>query len=88
MRTLLDRQQRQRAATAEQPSANGALGQAGADGPVCQGTVLSRTQYVVDIDEWGYQDARLEPRGRMTPDEAAHWTAAGLEQARAAQSAG
>jgi hypothetical protein len=58
------------------------------DGPVCLGTVLSRTQYTVDIDEWAYQDARLEPRGRMTPEEAAHWTAAGLEQARAAQSAG
>jgi hypothetical protein len=91
---LLDRQQQRLAASAgqpasvEEPATTGADDQADADGPVCQGTVLSRTQYVVDIDEWGYQDARLEPRGRMTPDEAAHWTAAGLEQSRAAQSAG
>jgi hypothetical protein len=25
---------------------------------------------------WGYQDARLEPRGCMTADEITHWTAA------------
>jgi hypothetical protein len=33
---------------------------------VCQGTLLSRAQYLVDIDEWGYEDARLAPRGRLT----------------------
>ena len=26
---------------------------------VCQGTLLSKTQYVIDIERWGYQDARL-----------------------------
>ena len=31
---------------------------------VCQGTLLSREQYLVDIALWGYEDARLEPRGR------------------------
>jgi hypothetical protein len=25
---------------------------------VCRGTLLSTTQYVVDIEEWGYGDAR------------------------------
>ena len=60
----------------------------GADGPVCNGTVLSRTQYVVDVEQWGYQDARVEPLGAMTADEAAHWTEAGLEQARAEHPAG
>ena len=70
------------------PSAAAEEAQGGADGPVCNGTVLSRTQYVVDVEEWGYQDARVEPLGAMSADEAAHWTEAGLEQARAAQGAG
>lgn len=42
----------------------------------CYGTLLSRAQYLVDIEQWGYQDARLVPRGAMTPDETAQWTAA------------
>ena len=33
------------------------------DSKVCQGTLLSRSQYLVDIDEWGYNDARAVPRG-------------------------
>ncbi len=33
---------------------------------VCQGTLLSRTQYLVDITHWGYSDGRLLPRGPMT----------------------
>jgi len=45
------------------------------DSKVCQGTLLSRAQYLVDIDEWGYEDARLAPRGAMTPEEIAEWTA-------------
>ena len=43
---------------------------------LCRGTILSRAQYLVDIDEWGYQDARVEPRGRMSEGEVDHWTAA------------
>ena len=46
---------------------------------LCRGTILSRAQYLVDIDEWGYRDARVEPLGRMTSDEVDHWTAA-IEQ--------
>jgi hypothetical protein len=42
---------------------------------VCQGTLLSRAQYLVDIDEWGYDDARAEPRGHMTEDQIQEWTA-------------
>lgn len=53
----------------------------GSDGPVCQGTVLSRTQYVVDVEQWGYQDGRVEPTGKLSPDDAAFWTAAGLAEA-------
>ncbi|MFP5368839.1 MAG: nucleotidyltransferase family protein [Actinomycetes bacterium] len=47
------------------------------DGPLCNGTVLSRTQYVVDIEQWGYQDGRVEPAGSMTAEDAAAWTDAG-----------
>jgi hypothetical protein len=46
------------------------------DSKVCQGTLLSRAQYLVDIDEWGYEDARQSPRGGMTPEQVAEWTAA------------
>ena len=43
---------------------------------LCNGTVLSRQQYLIDIDQWGYLDGRAEPRGNMSSDEIAHWTAA------------
>jgi hypothetical protein len=43
---------------------------------VCRGTLISRAQYLIDIEEWGYQDARSMPGGPMTPAEVAHWTAA------------
>ncbi len=43
---------------------------------VCQGTLLSRAQYLLDIQEWGYEDARLSPRGNMTQEEIAQWTEA------------
>ena len=45
------------------------LEQPSPDRRLCRGTILSRAQYLVDIDEWGYQDARVEPRGRMTEGE-------------------
>jgi hypothetical protein len=44
--------------------------------PVCQGTLLSREQYLTDISSWGYQDARLRPQGKMTAQAVASWTAA------------
>jgi hypothetical protein len=43
---------------------------------VCQGTLLSRSQYLIDIDEWHYRDARLPPLGNMSRRDIAHWTAA------------
>jgi hypothetical protein len=43
---------------------------------VCCGTLLSRAQYLVDVETWGYQDARLGPDGTMTANEVAEWTAA------------
>ena len=42
---------------------------------MCQGTLLSREQYLVDMRQWGYADARLRPRGSMTAANVAHWTA-------------
>jgi hypothetical protein len=42
---------------------------------VCRGTLLSRAQYLHDLDARGYEDARLAPRGNMTADDIALWTA-------------
>jgi hypothetical protein len=43
---------------------------------ICQGTLLSRAQYLVDIMQWGYADARLSPSGGLAKEEVDHWTAA------------
>ncbi len=43
---------------------------------VCQGTLLSREQYLVDICQWGYEDARLQPRGPMSQAAIRRWTEA------------
>ena len=42
---------------------------------VCQGTLVSRAQYLVDVEHWNYTDPRLAPHGNMTADERARWTA-------------
>jgi hypothetical protein len=41
---------------------------------VCRGTLLSRAQYLHDVDRWGYRDARLDERNRMTSQEILAWT--------------
>ena len=41
---------------------------------LCRGTLLSRQQYLVDVQEWGLQDARLEPRVQMNEKDIADWT--------------
>ncbi|MHB0949208.1 MAG: nucleotidyltransferase family protein [Gemmatimonadaceae bacterium] len=41
---------------------------------VCQGTLVSRAQYLLDIGRYGYADARLQPRGNMTPEDVIYWT--------------
>ncbi len=46
----------------------------------CRGTLLSRSQYRVDVETWGYQDARHQPIGSMTPEETMNWTNAGEER--------
>jgi hypothetical protein len=45
---------------------------------VCRGTLLSPTEYRIDVDEWGYRDPRLPPSGDLTPEQIEHWTAGGL----------
>jgi hypothetical protein len=46
------------------------------NGRVCQGTLLSREQYLPDVGQWGYADARRTPRASMTPAQIAIWTEA------------
>ena len=41
--------------------------------PICQGTLLSRAQYLVDIDHWGYTDARIA-HGHMAQHDINVWT--------------
>ena len=41
---------------------------------VCFGTLLSREQYLHDVQHLGYVDARLPPHGTMTREEIAIWT--------------
>jgi hypothetical protein len=47
---------------------------------VCQGALLSRSQYVADLYRWGYADARLAPRGGMTAEQVGAWTDAAFER--------
>ena len=43
---------------------------------LCRGPLLSRAQYLVDVERWNYVDAREVPLGTMTPEEIAIWTKA------------
>jgi hypothetical protein len=45
-------------------------------GRLCQGTLVSREQYLPDVLEWGYTDARIEPHGGMTAEQVTQWTEA------------
>jgi hypothetical protein len=42
---------------------------------VCQGTLLSRQQFLVDTQQWGYRDGRLEPLGNLTEHQVAELNA-------------
>jgi len=46
-----------------------------APGRMCQGTLISRAQYLVDVEHWGYSDPRLAPHGNITSAERERWTA-------------
>jgi hypothetical protein len=47
------------------------------DERLCQGTLLSRVQYLKDIQDWGFRDARLVER-TMSKRAVRHWTAAAM----------
>jgi hypothetical protein len=54
-------------------------GELDSDAPVgrlCQGTLISREQYLPDTARWGYADARQTPVGNMTAEQILAWTAA------------
>lgn len=46
------------------------------DPHVCAGTLLSREQYLHDVERLGYVDGRLTPASTMTPQDVAVWTEA------------
>jgi hypothetical protein len=41
---------------------------------LCRGTLISREQYLVDVQRRGYIDARLPPFGNLSPRDNAIWT--------------
>lgn len=43
---------------------------------VCHGTLLSREQYLHDLEAWKYRDGREAPEGPMTREQIDIWTAA------------
>lgn len=49
---------------------------------VCQGTLLSRAQYLIDTELWSYADARLKPLGTLTAEEITSWTDAARGERR------
>ncbi len=44
------------------------------DVPVCNGTLLSREQYLFDLREKGYADARIAPYGNVPEPDIEQWT--------------
>ena len=50
------------------------VAQPAGDEKICQGTLVSRSQYLIDIGRWGYRDARLAPLGNMSAEDALYWT--------------
>jgi hypothetical protein len=59
----------------------------GAERKLCQGTILSRSQYLNDLERWRLRDARLEPVGHMSSEEIEIWTTAAKEQEAEAMAA-
>ncbi len=44
-------------------------------GRLCQGTFISATQYLRDVDLEGFRDARLKPEGPISHEDLVKWTA-------------
>jgi hypothetical protein len=61
---------------------------AAADNRICRGTLLSRKQYLLDIQMRGFRDARLQARVHMNAKDIAHWTRAIAKEETARRAAG
>ncbi|MBD2153973.1 nucleotidyltransferase [Leptolyngbya sp. FACHB-16] len=40
---------------------------------LCQGPLLAPLQYRTDVEQWNYEDARLQPRGNLTKANVVEW---------------
>jgi hypothetical protein len=47
---------------------------------VCQGTLLSREQYLIDVQRWGYVDPRERPAGALSRADISLWTRAIIDR--------
>jgi hypothetical protein len=61
--------------------------QAVASPRLCRGGLLSRAQYLVDLNDWHYLDGRLVPFGHMTAEDAAIWSNEAKDKPRARKAA-
>jgi hypothetical protein len=52
---------------------------------LCRGTLLSRQQYLLDVQQRGFHDARLDRRVHMNKDDIARWTKAIAKEEEARQ---
>jgi len=50
------------------------LGDRSPQDKICFGTLTSRAQYLMDVREWGFADARLAPHGALSHEQVEHWT--------------
>ena len=57
-------------------------GDASETGRLCRGTLLSRLQYLEDVEKRGYADERLSPRVQMNAADLRQWTAAARDEAQ------
>ena len=55
---------------------------------LCRGTLLSRKQYLVDVEEWGFRDARLDERVHMGEQDITRWTRAIAKEEEARRAEG
>jgi hypothetical protein len=51
--------------------------------PLCRGVLLSREQYLPDLERGGYRDVRLPPWGNLSEQEVKAWTDAAFGERRA-----
>jgi len=55
---------------------------------ICRGTLLSREQYLSDVEKRGFRDARLEKPTHMNEGDIAHWTKAIAKEDKAKEAPG